>query len=360
MAKGRARNPEIFYNNGAFTDADGNAINPITKTLTQFLALGVGAVADGAVVRITDVHGPSGYGGVYTTYDSAGTKWGQNFGTPWVFTTKAAAEASFPAASYPGWKIRDSTYGLDYVSDGTEYVFPTGSTLLTRSEVSTNVLIVPAATFTAVTAGTAAAGADTTLGSAGAHGLSTAVAVTAGASYIYISGGTGWTVGWHKINSITDANNFVIDTPYDAGFGAPTIVLAGSATLVPMLAITIPPLTLNGEIALDMTPLVSNSNNAKNLKIKLNSTEFFAPTFANVTGMSTTVGCNFVIANQNNLSSQKATVGPLSYNGIVSTSADGNTGSVATSSATTLNVYYNPSTANERCSISRYRVTLRS
>ncbi len=346
-----------------FVDASGNPVVPLNKTLTEFLALTAGQVADGAVVHITNVHGPSGAGGVYATWDAVAAKWGQNFGTPWCFTTVAVAAASFPAASFPGWRIRSTTYNLDYYSDGTEYVLNNGLALVSRSNTPVNTLICPAATFTSATPSSAAAGADTLLTSAGAHGLTTAIAITAGASYIYISGGTGWTVGFHKITAIavnTTGVTIQIDTPYSAGFGTPTIVLANSGTLVPMLALTVPPLNGNGEIVLDLSPYVTPSNNAKNLKIKLNSTEFYAPTLANGTGMSATVGTQFVIYNQNSVSSQKGAVGSSSYSGLVVSSLDGSTGAVDTSVETTLNVYYSPVTANERCGISRYRLSIRS
>lgn len=346
-----------------FTDAEGNPVVPIDKTLVQFLALTPSGVADGAVVHITNVHGPSGAGGVYATWDAVASKWGQNFGTPWCFTTIALAAASFPAASYPGWRFRDTTYNLDYYSDGTEHVLNNGMALVSRSNTAVPTLICPAATFTSVTPSSAAAGADTELTSAGTHGLTTAVTVTAGAAYIYIAGGTGWTVGFHLIKSVTESGGalkFIIDTPYDAGFGTPTIVLAGSATVVPMLALTVPPLSNNGEIVLDLTPNITNSTNAKNLKIRLNSTEFFAPTYANGTSISVTKGTSYVIYNRNSKTSQKASAGPTSVDGIATSYLAGATGAVDTAVETTLNVYYNPSTANERCGIDRYRLSIRS
>lgn len=348
-----------------FVDASGNPVVPINKTLSEFLALTAGQVADGAVVHITNVHGPSGAGGVYATWDATASKWGQNFGTPWCFTTVAIAEASFPAASFPGWRIRSTIYGLDYYSNGTEYVLNNGQAVVSRSNVALPTLICPAGTFTSVTAASAGspAGSDTELTSAGTHGLTTAVTVTAGAAYIYIAGGTGWTVGFHLIKSVTESGGalkFIIDTPYDAGFGTPTIVLAGSATVVPMLALTVPPLSNNGEIVLDLTPDITNSTNAKNLKIRLNSTEFFAPTYANGTSISLTKGTSYVIYNRNSKTSQKASAGPTSVDGIATSYLACATGAVDTAVETTLNVYYNPSTANERCGIDRYRLSIRS
>lgn len=353
----------ISLSGGVLVDNNGDPIYPINKTLAEFQALTPGDVSDGAVVHITNVHGPSGAGGVYATWDAVAAKWGQNFATPWCFATKALIEASFPAASCPGWRFRATTYNLDYYSDGTEYVLSNGLALVSRSNVATPTLVVPATTFTSAAVNNVGSKVelDTTSTSGGAHGLTNAVAANC---YIYVAGGANWTVGFHKINSIaidTTGKKIQLDTAYDAGLGTPTIVLAGpSATLVPMLAITIPPLTKNGEVVLDLTPDITNSTNAKNLKIKLNSTEFFAPTYGSATGISITKGTSYVIYNRNDTQIQKASAGPTSVDGIGTSSSACATGIVDTSQETTLNVYYNPSTANERCGIDRYRVKIRS
>ena len=105
-----------------FVDANGNTVVPIQKTLAEFLATTSGQVADGAVVHITNVHGPSGAGGVYATWDATASKWGQNFGTPWVFSTLALLTASFPAASWTGWVFRITGISGDLISNGTKYV----------------------------------------------------------------------------------------------------------------------------------------------------------------------------------------------------------------------------------------------
>jgi len=355
-------NDAVVVIDGRLFNVDGTPVAPIDKTLAEFLALTPSQVADGAVVHITNVHGPSGVGGVYATRDAVASGWGQNFGTPWCFTTIALAAASFPAASYPGWRFRDTTYNLDYYSDGAEYVLNNGMALVSRSNTAVPTLICPASTFTSPAISNVGGKVllDTTSTSGGAHGLTSAIAV---GCCIYVVGGAGWTVGFHKINAIavdTTGKTIQLDTAYDAGLGTPTIIYPGSATVVPMLALTVPPLTKNGEIVLDLTPDITNSTNAKNLKIRLNTTEFFAPTYASATGISLSKGTSYVIYNRNDTSIQKASVGPTSVDGMGTSSTACATGTVNTSIATTLNVYYNPSTANERCGIDRYRLSIRS
>lgn len=112
-------------------------------------------------------------------------------------------------------------------------------------------LVEPAVTFTAVTPSSAAGGADTLLTSAGAHGLTAAVSV--GAS-IYVSGGIGWTIGFHKITAIavdTTGTTIQIDTPFDVGMDTPTIALAN--TFVILASVTIPPLLANSQVRWDVT-----------------------------------------------------------------------------------------------------------
>lgn len=101
----------------------------------------------------------------------------------------------------------------------------------------------------AMTLTSAAAGANTKIAGAAAHGLTTANQVTAGVTYVYISGTTGgtvnWTVGWTKIISIDAANDLTLDHVYNSDLGKPTIVgdTAGDASEVPVQTIKIPRLS---------------------------------------------------------------------------------------------------------------------
>lgn len=133
-------------------------------------------------------------------------------------------------------------------------------------------LIEPATTFTNASASSAAGGNDTLLTSAGVHGLTSAVSV---GSSIYISAGTGWTVGFHTITAIavdTTGTTIQIDTPFNAGFGVPTIALAN--TEVPLTTISVPALSLNSMIRTDVTFSATNSSNVKRHRQRLNGLEY--------------------------------------------------------------------------------------
>lgn len=97
----------------------------------------------------------------------------------------------------------------------------------------------------AMTLTSAAAGAHTKIAGAAAHGLTTAKQVTAGDTYVYVSGGTGWTVGLTKIISIDAVNDLTLDHPYSVGLGTPTITgdTAGTASEIPIQTIKIPRLS---------------------------------------------------------------------------------------------------------------------
>ncbi len=105
---------------------NGSSVYPIDKTLSQFLALTPSDVADGAVIHITNLHGRSGAGGVYATWDAVASKWGQNFGGAWVFDTYALLIASFPlVAKWDGftfWVNNGVGYnGAELVNKTTRY-----------------------------------------------------------------------------------------------------------------------------------------------------------------------------------------------------------------------------------------------
>lgn len=151
--------------------------------------------------------------------------------------------------------VRSRTTRWDVVGGDTEFL----------NEVPYLEVISPAATFTSVTASTAASGADTLLTSAGVHGLTSAGAVD---TYIYISGGTGWTVGLHKITAIavdTTGTTIQIDTPF-ASQGTPTIALAG--TELSIYEWNLPPLTVRGNVKFDITVDYDGSTASKVVKVR--------------------------------------------------------------------------------------------
>src|SRR5690606_15905457 len=120
--------------------------------------------------------------------------------------------------------------------------------------------IAPAPTFTATPPSSAAGGAETLLTSAGAHGLTGAEAV---GKHLYIASGTGWSTGFYEITEIaedTTGTTIQIDVPFDAGFGTPTIALAG--TEVTFTTLTIPPLRADSYIKIDGTWSITGSTTA--------------------------------------------------------------------------------------------------
>ena len=221
--------------------------------------------------------------------------------------------------------------------------------IIQRTTAKSTALVCPAATFTSVSV--AAAGDDTQLSSAGTHGLTTAACVTAGPSYIYISGGTGWTVGFHKINTVAESAGalaFTIDTPYDPGFGTPTIVLANSGTDVILQTITLPRLASNSRVSVRASLSFPNPSTNKTFKVKLGGTTLYQPTLNGV-GQSNYGEWTFY---NRSVSSQKGATGYLTPTGIASSSVAGSTAAIDTSTGTAqITLSYSPAAANEVCAI---------
>lgn len=212
-------------------------------------------------------------------------------------------------------------------------------------------LVEPAVTFTAVTPSSAAAGADTLLTSAGVHGLTAAVSVGAN---IYISAGTGWTVGFHKITAIavdTTGTTIQIDTPFDVGMGTPTIALAN--TEVTMASVLIPPLLANSMIRADATfDSTDTSATSKAIRVKFGTTNYYS------TGL-TTQPLNrrvTIIHNRGVTNSQVSGLNSGSPAGEGSTAATLTTSSVDTSVPTLLIFTCQCSTPNVLMILQRYIV----
>lgn len=213
--------------------------------------------------------------------------------------------------------------------------------------------ITPATTFTATTASSAAAGTKTTLTSAGAHGLTSAVAV---GKTIYISAGMNWTAGFYNISSIdldTTGVAITIDVAFNAGFGSPTIALAGTA--VTFWTIQIPPLGPYSHIDVDASWAFSGSTNLKTTFIKLNTTTFYNPGFITASQISSRPS-SLIIQNRGATNTQVNSQGAASPAQNSATTVPVTTGSVDTSVATLLTIGGTSNTANEFVYLERYNV----
>jgi len=347
---GMLRRKKVVRVTGArLTDIDGNSIDPIEFTLAQFKTQSAADYA-GIDIVITDVHiNSQGVGGLRVR---GGTQWTMRDYSAY-FSTRAAAIAAFPAASYPGFRIFSADYGSyggGYeVSDGSYYVTER-ETIVYRNPATSNVLIIPS-----VAASAAADNSGTvrlTFGSA--HNITSGIAIPGGgvpSARLYVTAsGNGWTADtWHTITAIPDSTHIDVSTSSAGIIGAPTLATVASASVVPMRTITIPPLAANGSIVIESLIVSSVSTNNKNLTIKLNGSTLYAPTFNSATGVSVYTNSRWIIANNNSRSAQKGTSGSLSPTGIASTTSSAfPTSAIDTKDPTTLTFNWQPVAANER------------
>jgi len=339
---------------GYLTDASGNPLTIESVTLAQFIHANFD-LTTARHVFVSDLHSTR------DASDECGSLW-------WIAPANAtgykrvlrsppiycATSAALPSASTfkngRAYQADLGPEGCDMLSDGTGWC-PVQNSVIARDTVKSIALVCPASTFTSVSAASAAAGDDTQLSSAGTHGLTTAVCVTPGASYIYISGGTGWTVGFHKINTVAESAGalaFTIDTPYDPGFGTPTIVLANSGTDVILQTITLPRLASNSRVSVRASLSFPNPSTNKTFKVKLGGTTLYQPTL-NGAGVSDYGEWTFY---NRSVSSQKAATGYLTPTGIASSSVAGSTAAIDTSTGTAqITLSYSPAAANEVCAV---------
>lgn len=213
-------------------------------------------------------------------------------------------------------------------------------------------VIEPAATFTSATP-TDGGGGTIVLTSAGAHGLTAAVAV----GYpIYISAGTGWTPGFYTITAIdldTTGVAITITGVFDGGMGSPTIALAN--TLVVLATVTVPALGANSVLRVDSTftsPDTSGTN--KSVRVRLGATSFYA------TGLTTSPnnGRVTVIHNRGATNSQIARVASSGANGEGNSATAPTPGTEDTSVPTSLTLTAQPAAANIPIVLERYLVEL--
>lgn len=207
-----------------------------------------------------------------------------------------------------------------------------------------------AATFTNAVP-TAGVGSTIVLTSAGAHGLTSAVAV---GQRIYISAGTGWTVGFYTITAIdldTTGVAITITGTFSASLGNATVTPV--FTEVPMYSVTLPILQANSMIRVDNTTYSSDTSASTKIhRTKLSTTTFTALT------LSTTPHNRRVTIIQN------AGATNIQVGGVASTANTGegnvavapSTGTVDTSVATTITQTCSLGIANIVGGITRYAI----
>ena len=349
---------------GYLTDASGNPLTIESVTLAQFIHANFD-LTTARHVFVSDLHSTR------DASDECGSLW-------WIAPANAtgykrvlrsppiycATSAALPSASTfkngRAYQADLGPEGCDMLSDGTGWI-PVQNSVIHRDTVKSIALVCPASTFTSVSAASAAAGDDTQLSSAGTHGLTTAVCVTPGASYIYISGGTGWTVGFHKINTVAESAGalaFTIDTPYNPGFGAPTIVLANSGTDVVLETITLPRLRANSKVTLDVSTITPDTANNKNLKVKLGATALVNAAYTNAT-VRISNRAQYVFYNRASVSSQIGGTSLTNPSGIGTSSLAQSTAAIDTSTGTAqMTLSFSPATHNEVCAIEAYEVVV--
>lgn len=220
--------------------------------------------------------------------------------------------------------------------------------VLGKSAVATK-LIEPAATFTSTTPTDGGSG-TIVLTSAGAHGLTAARAV--GAS-IYISAGTGWTVGFYPITAIdldTTGVAVTITGTFDVGMGSPTIALENTEVI--MSTVDIPILTNNSMFEYEVSWGYSNSSSTKTLRSRFNGNQIQSTSPTTTASYST----RKIIANRGATNSQIITTA-VSDGSLGASTATYPTLSVDTSIATALTFTAQPA-VNNVVTLERFHVLL--
>lgn len=359
---GSAPANSVTYNQSTGSlQVNGTNIDPYEFTMAEFSALPSSSAYAGIDVVITDRHiNSQGVGGLRVR---GGSKW--TLRDPQVYSaTRAQNLTDFPAATYPGWRIFSADYGSYLggyeVSDGSAYNTES-ETIVYRNPSASNVLIIPA-----VAASAAADNAGTvrlTFGSA--HGITSGIAIPGGSlpsAQLYVTaGGNGWTAAtWHTITAIPDTTHIDVSTSSSGITGAPTLATVVSASVVPMVSVTIPPLSLKGGIVIEALTAASFSANSKNLTIKLNGSAVYSPTFASATAVAAYNNCRWNIINVNSRSSQKGTAGSTAPFGIAApTSSAPGTATADTSQNSTLLFSWQPTTVNELMYFSSMTISVR-
>ncbi len=274
-------------------------------------------------------------------------------------TATVATVNDLPLASdNSGSEVFVSDIELYFRSDGTSWRVLNGYGTLKNDAISVTG-IAPATTFTSVTPSDSitAPGTQILLSSAGAHGLTSAVA-TAGNKGIYVSGGAGWTVGMHEVKAVavdTSGTTFEISGTYNGAMGTPTIALVGDNMV--LKTVEIPPLTINGALDIQSSWETSiGTADKKRLKIKLNGSEYLNVERVHLT--RETIMNAITIMNRGSLSSQVGFCAKTADGGYGDNSSVFPTSTINTAIATTLTFIGNVEADNQFVMINALSVRL--
>lgn len=346
----------VQYDSTTGLNVAGTVVPYESVTYSQFMDAGFD-VATARFVHVSDKHSSRDAsvtaGSLWRIDPAAGSTRKRILVSPPIYCSNEAAAPA--AASHPGLEIFDAGLGPNgcyRYSDGTGYLVRAGS-IVHRDTSRATALVCPASTFG--TATVADSGGFVQLTGAGVHGLTQAVCVTAGTSYIWVTGGTaGLTVGFHQIRTVTDGGAVLLLQTAYASAGNVTCVKAGDGTDVVLETITLPRLSANSRVSTRITAHIPTAATNKNFKLKLGGTTLFQPTF---NGIGVSNYGEFTFYNRGSVSSQVASTGNLSATGFGASSQACNTSSIDTSTGTAqITLSYSPATANEVCGFEAYEV----
>lgn len=213
-------------------------------------------------------------------------------------------------------------------------------------------VVFPETAYTTCVPTTYNSGADTRLTKTGIpHGLTNGGAQN---SYIYISSGTNWVLGLHKVLDVSVATDtIIIDTPFDAGFGTATINVKNTKT--PYRIITIPKLYSNAALKLDLSTDSGGAVGSKAYSVELGGTAFWVPISTTNTVFSSN---NITIQNVNNTNIQTGAMRSVAIAQSGSDTVSPVSGTINTSVSTNLILYLQNSVANEKVGYTRGIVEL--
>lgn len=237
-------------------------------------------------------------------------------------------------------------HGSIWISDNALWQLLHGRCLLDMF-AENKFVVFPETAFTTCVPTTYNSGADTRLTKTGvAHGLTNGGSQN---SYIYISTGTNWVVGLHKVLDVSVATDtIIIDTPFDAGFGTATISVKNTKT--PYKSISIPKLRNNSALKIDLSTDSGGVVGSKAYSVELGGTAFWVPISTSNSVFSSN---NITIQNINSTAIQTGAMRAIAVAQSGSDTVSPVSATIDTSLPTNLILYVQNSVANEKVGYTR-------